>query len=66
MYDEWEGFEGNKWQIDIDVESFIDSNYKEYTGDKSFLAGVTDKNKKVWDKCLKLTEDEIKTKTIKH
>ena len=36
---EWEGFKGIKWQKSIDVQNFIESNYKEYTSDDKFLTG---------------------------
>lgn len=33
----WEGFKGEAWKNEINVRDFIQSNYKEYTGDGSFL-----------------------------
>ena len=41
----WTGFKGEKWKNDIDVRDFIQSNYKEYTGDADFLAGATERTK---------------------
>ena len=46
---EWRGFLGETWKNTIDVRDFILSNVKPYTGDESFLAGISDKTKKVWD-----------------
>jgi len=37
----WNGFKLGVWQDEIDVRDFIQKNYKEYTGDDSFLAGAT-------------------------
>ena len=38
----WNGFKGTKWQEDINVREFIQSNYTMYDGDESFLAGPTE------------------------
>ena len=37
----WTGFKNGVWQDEINVRDFIQCNYKEYTGDSSFLAGAT-------------------------
>ena len=37
----WNGFKGETWKNEINVRDFIQTNYKEYTGDDSFLAGPT-------------------------
>ena len=37
----WSGFHEGAWQDEINVRDFIQQNYKEYTGDSSFLAGAT-------------------------
>ena len=37
----WTGFKNGVWQNEINVRDFIQCNYKEYTGDSSFLAGAT-------------------------
>ena len=55
---EWVGFKGTKWQKDIDVQNFIESNYKEYLEDDSFLTGISKKTSKVWNKCKKLLAKE--------
>ena len=41
----WNGFKGEKWKNEINVRDFIQSNYKEYTGDETFLAGATERTK---------------------
>ncbi len=72
-FDEWQDFKAGKWQKEIDVRSFIQSNYTPYEGDSSFLANATDKTKKLWDEVLELYKKEkasegsvldIDTKTI--
>ena len=55
---EWDGFKGTKWQKSIDVDSFIEDNYSEYTGDESFLNGISKSTSKVWKKCQKLLAKE--------
>ena len=40
-HNNWNGFVKGAWQDEINVRDFIQSNYKEYTGDDSFLAGAT-------------------------
>ena len=55
---EWEGFKGTKWQKNIDVDNFIEQNYKEYIGDDLFLKGPTKSTSKVWKKCKKLLAKE--------
>ena len=41
----WTGFKSGVWQNEINVRNFIQTNYKEYTGDDSFLAGATERTK---------------------
>ena len=50
----WKGFKGEDWKKEINVSSFIDSNYKEYKGDETFLVGKSKKTDAVWKKCEKL------------
>lgn len=59
-FEAWKGFKGDKWKETIDVSDFILSNYKEYRGDDSFLCGISNKTKKVWEKCEKLIAKEAK------
>jgi formate C-acetyltransferase len=72
-FDEWNGFKSGKWQKEIDVRSFIQTNYTPYEGDSSFLSSATDKTKKLWNDVLELYKKEkdseggvldIDTKTI--
>ena len=56
---EWHDFLGEKWKETINVEDFILNNYKEYTGDDSFLVGPTEKTLKVWEKIEQLQKSTI-------
>ena len=39
----WNGFISGDWQNEINVRDFIQTNYTEYVGDDSFLAGATER-----------------------
>lgn len=56
----WKGFKKGDWQDKIDVSNFILTNYKEYRGDESFLAGISTKTAKVMKKVDKLLLEEAK------
>ena len=60
MFQQWEGFKEGNWQKGIDVRNFIQKNYKEYKGDASFLAPVSEKTERVWSECNELIIEEIK------
>jgi len=60
MFKQWESFKEGTWMNEINVRNFIQQNYTVYNGDKNFLAGITDKTKKVWDECSKLILEETK------
>ncbi len=49
-FKQWEGFNGGAWQNEINVRDFIQKNYKEYTGDESFLAGATPRTKALMER----------------
>lgn len=57
-FQEWKDFKGGKWTKEIDVRDFIQKNYTPYEGDDSFLAGATDRTKKLWNDVLALYEKE--------
>ncbi|MBO5946170.1 MAG: formate acetyltransferase, partial [Clostridia bacterium] len=42
-HENWNGFKAGVWQDEINVRDFIQQNYKEYTGDDSFLAKATER-----------------------
>jgi len=56
----WTGFVGGAWQNEINVRDFIQKNYKEYTGDDSFLAEATPRTKNLMDQLQKLFAVERK------
>ncbi|MBO5858219.1 MAG: formate C-acetyltransferase [Clostridia bacterium] len=49
-HENWNGFIEGVWQDEINVRDFIQSNYKEYPGDASFLAGATPRTKALMEK----------------
>ena len=49
---EWNNFKEGIWTKTVNVEDFIVKNYKSYTGDESFLEGISKKTDKVWNKCF--------------
>ena len=60
MLNEWNGFNDGVWTKKINVRNFIQKNYTLYEGDDSFLADVSQKTKKVWNKCEELLAEELK------
>lgn len=62
--EEWKNFKEGSWQDSINVEEFIELNYSEYAGTEEFLAGPTDKTKKVWSKCEDLLKEELKSHVL--
>jgi len=50
----WNGFINGVWQNEINVQNFIQTNYKEYTGDDSFLKGPTQRTIDLMNKIQKL------------
>ena len=60
----WDGFKDGKWNKNIDVRDFIQKNYTPYEGDDSFLAKVSNKTQRLWEKAEKLIEEEIITGEI--
>ncbi|HYJ47935.1 MAG TPA: pyruvate formate lyase family protein, partial [Pyrinomonadaceae bacterium] len=46
----WEGFKLGLWQKEINVRDFIQHNYEPYEGDGSFLASVTERTQKLWNR----------------
>lgn len=56
----WQKFNGGIWKDLIDVENFIETNVTSYTGDESFLAPISEKTQRLWDKSVDLLAQEIK------
>jgi len=50
----WNGFVGGAWQDEINVRNFIQTNYKEYTGESSFLAKATPRTEALMKKLQSL------------
>ncbi len=50
----WNGFISGAWKDEINVRDFIQVNYKEYTGDRSFLAGPTERTNELMKKVKNL------------
>ena len=66
MFQQWEGFKEGNWQKGIDVRNFIQKNYKEYKGDASFLAPVSEKTERVWSECSELIGQINYQKTLRN
>ena len=47
MSSAWNGFKNGAWENTINVDDFINVNYKPYDGDESFLAGPTERTTEV-------------------
>src|SRR5262249_57687928 len=56
----WRDFVGGSWQNHVDVREFIQKNYTPYEGDERFLAGATERTKKLWQRLGPLFEEERK------
>jgi formate C-acetyltransferase len=54
----WEGFQGGRWEKNVDVRDFIQKNYTPYTGDAAFLEGATERTRKLWEKLQGLLKEE--------
>lgn len=59
MFEQWEGFKKGKWKTKVDVRDFIQMNYSPYHGDDSFLVEASENTTKLWEKVMKLTEQEV-------
>ncbi len=56
----WKGFHTGEWRHLVNVRNFIQKNYTPYEGDSSFLAPISPKTKKVWEKSEALIIEEVK------
>ena len=54
----WRSFTVGEWQENINVRDFIQTNYLPYEGDESFLAGATDRTKRLMGKLEELFKQE--------
>ncbi|HOA64211.1 MAG TPA: pyruvate formate lyase family protein, partial [Bacilli bacterium] len=55
----WLGFKEGKWTTTIDVRDFIQLNYTPYDGDESFLEGISEKTKVLFEKYNNLVGEEM-------
>ncbi len=60
MREEWKNFNEGAWTESVNVQDFIQKNYKKYDGDESFLEGTTEKTERVWNHCTELLKEELK------
>ncbi len=49
-HENWKGFKFGVWQNEINVRDFIQTNYKEYTGNSDFLSGATKRTSALMEK----------------
>jgi len=61
-FEEWKDFKGGEWKHEINVRNFIQKNYTPYEGSDEFLAGPTERTKKLWDIVLNLYKKEKDSK----
>ena len=57
-HENWNGFNAGVWQDEINVRDFIQTNYKEYKGDSSFLASATERTENIMKKVNALFKAE--------
>ena len=58
QHENWNGFASGAWQNEINVRDFIQTNYREYTGDGAFLSGATPRTKAMMSKVDTLFAEE--------
>jgi formate C-acetyltransferase len=56
--DHWRNFKGEVWRNRIDVADFVRDNYQPYYDGPEFLAGPSERTRRLWDKCRDLMEKE--------
>ena len=54
IHSNWNGFKEGKWCDEINVRDFIQTNYKEYLGDDTFLESATQRTKSLMKKVQEL------------
>ena len=53
-HNNWQGFKEGVWQEEINVRDFIQTNYRVYEGDDSFLSGPTERTSELMKKVQSL------------
>ena len=56
----WKGFRTGEWRHLVNVRNFIQKNYTPYEGDDAFLAPISPKTARVWEKAEALILEEIR------
>lgn len=56
----WRGFTLGPWTEGVDVRDFLQKNYTPYEGNAAFLAGPTEKTRRLWEKLSLLLAEERK------
>ncbi|NLW15443.1 MAG: formate C-acetyltransferase [Erysipelothrix sp.] len=64
MTNQWKGFNKGSWQDEINVRDFIQTNFTEYTGDDSFLEGISENTEILWNRSLELLKEELKVRVL--
>ena len=57
-------FNPGVWQETINVRDFIQTNYKPYEGDESFLVGTTENTQHLWDEASDMVQQQILDGTV--
>lgn len=60
MFEQWKNFKKGNWTEEVNVQDFIEQNYKKYDGNEEFLEKTSDKTNKVWSECCGLLKEELK------
>ena len=55
----WSGFKTGEWRHLVNVRNFIQKNYTPYHGGDEFLAPISEKTAKVWERASALIIEEM-------
>lgn len=64
MANQWKGFKSGKWQDEINVRDFIQTNFTPYDGDDSFLEGISENTEILWNRSKELLAEELKVRVL--
>ncbi|MEM9540725.1 MAG: formate C-acetyltransferase [Cyanobacteria bacterium P01_E01_bin.42] len=54
----WQGFQTGKWEKEVNVRDFIQTNYTSYEGDESFLENISESTDLLWTEVKELMNQE--------
>ncbi len=54
----WKGFQPGKWQDEVNVRDFVQTNYTPYEGDHSFLETATEATTQLWEQLMEMMKVE--------